>query len=33
VCDALPATGDLDASMMRTAIVRYLLAELADAFR
>ena len=33
VCDALPATGDLDASMMRTATERYLLAELADAFR
>ena len=33
VCDALPVTGDFGATMMRTATERYLLAELADAFR
>jgi hypothetical protein len=32
VCDALPMTGD-GATMMRVATERYLLAELADAFR
>jgi hypothetical protein len=33
VCDALPMTGDLGAAMRRVATERYLLAELADAFR
>jgi hypothetical protein len=33
VCDASPMTGDVGATMMRVATERYLLAELADAFR
>jgi hypothetical protein len=33
VCDALPMTGDVGATMMRMATERYLLAQLADAFR
>jgi hypothetical protein len=33
VCDASPMTGDVGTTMMRVAIERYLLAELADAFR
>jgi hypothetical protein len=33
VCDALPMTGDVGAIMLRMATERYLLAELADAFR
>lgn len=33
VCDAFPVTGDLGATMTRVATERYLLAELADAFR
>jgi len=33
VCDALPMTGDLGSTTTRTATERYLLAELADAFR
>lgn len=33
VCDASPMTGDVRTTMMRVATERYLLAELADAFR
>jgi hypothetical protein len=33
VCDASPMTSDVGTTMMRVAIERYLLAELADAFR